>query len=308
MISIRTMTSDDVSLGMRLKSAAGWNQVEADWRRHMKLEPAGCFVASCDGVAAATLAVTVFGGDGVGLGRTPPTAWIAMVLTDPDFRRRGLANALLNHAIDYCTARGVNQIRLDATAMGRPVYEKLGFAVTFDITRWRGAARAAAAAASEGGGSRIGLRAMTAQDLADGEVTDLDRLATGEDRRRLLASLYEDLPEAALIATADPRELTAVLGFALARRGSRALEIGPVVARTEAVGVGLLNDAIARSVGEEIIVDVPDGNDSATAIARSAGLVPERAFHRMVRRLTPSEAAPDQGNSALWVSAGPEFG
>ncbi len=306
MISIRTMTADDIPLGMRLKEAAGWNQTETDWRRHLKLEPEGCFIASCDDTPAATLAVTIFGGDATGVGRTRATAWIAMVLTDPDFRRRGLANALLSHAIEYCKARGVREIRLDATEMGRPVYEKLGFAVTFDLTRWRGVARAAPQVAPATGA--IGLRAMTAEDLADGELADLDRLATGEDRRRLLAALRDDLSDAAIAATADPRELTAVLGFALARRGSRALQIGPVVARTEPLGIGLLHAAIERTTGDEIVVDVPDRNGPATAIVREAGLQPERSFHRMVRRSTPCEAIADPGASALWVSAGPEFG
>jgi len=306
MISIRKMTADDIPLGMRLKEAAGWNQTETDWRRHLKLEPEGCFVASCDDTPAATLAVTIFGGDASGVGRTRPTAWIAMVLTDPSFRRRGLANALLSHAIEFCEARGVREIRLDATEMGRPVYEKLGFAVTFDLTRWRGAARDMPQAASAVGA--IGLRAMTAEDLADGELADLDRLATGEDRRRLLAALRDDLPEAALAASTDPRELSAVLGFALARRGSRALQIGPVVARTESLGVGLLHAALAASAGNEIVVDVPDRNGPATAIVREAGLQPERSFHRMVRRAAPCEATSDPGASALWASAGPEFG
>ncbi len=109
MISIRTMTADDIPLGMRLKEAAGWNQTETDWRRHLKLEPEGCFIASCDDTPAATLAVTIFGGDAIGVGRTRATAWIAMVLTDPSFRRRGLANALLSNAIEYCEARGVRE-------------------------------------------------------------------------------------------------------------------------------------------------------------------------------------------------------
>src|SRR4051794_33231462 len=49
MIRIRHMTLADVPLGMRLKTAAGWNQVEADWLRMLALEPDGCFVAEWDG-------------------------------------------------------------------------------------------------------------------------------------------------------------------------------------------------------------------------------------------------------------------
>ena len=45
MIHIRTMTAEDVPLGMRLRGQARFNQTEADWRRFLDLEPDGCFVA-----------------------------------------------------------------------------------------------------------------------------------------------------------------------------------------------------------------------------------------------------------------------
>ena len=72
MIRVRGMTVDDVPLGMRLKGQAGWNQIEADWRRFLALEPDGCFVAELDGKPVATTTTCVF--DSV--------AWIAMVLVD----------------------------------------------------------------------------------------------------------------------------------------------------------------------------------------------------------------------------------
>ena len=40
-IAIRQMLPADVELGMRLKTEAGWNQVEANWLRAIALEPEG---------------------------------------------------------------------------------------------------------------------------------------------------------------------------------------------------------------------------------------------------------------------------
>ena len=48
-IQIRKMTTDDLTLGLRLSRQAGWNQTEADWSRLMYFEPEGCFVAELDG-------------------------------------------------------------------------------------------------------------------------------------------------------------------------------------------------------------------------------------------------------------------
>ena len=304
MITIRSMTPADIPLGMRLKEAAGWNQSETDWRRHLELEPEGCFVGCCDGTPAATLAVTLFGGDdSTDKVATRSSAWIAMVLTDPAFRRRGLANALLEHAISFAESRGASSIWLDATEMGRPVYEKLGFATVFGLTRRRGIVRTEPQL-----GETASLRLMTAEDLAGGEVDDLDLAATGADRLKLLSALRRDLPEAALVAMRDPREVTALLGFALARRGSRAVQVGPVVARTYAIGRSLLAAEFARLAGCETLIDIPDENLAAIEVAEAAGLTRERSFFRMVRKSSAGEAALAGLDPALWASAGPEFG
>ncbi|MCE9607836.1 MAG: GNAT family N-acetyltransferase [Planctomycetia bacterium] len=299
MLSIRILTPADIPLGMRLKELAGWNQTEADWRRHLALESAGCFVGCWNGTPAATLATTVFGGDAV----AGSSAWIAMVLTDPDFRRRGIANALLEHAIETLERRGATSIWLDATEMGQPVYEKLGFRTQFQLTRRRGIAQAI-----ESAGDGVALRPMTAEELAGGEVADLDRAATGADRLSLLASLRDGLPEAAVTAMSDPREVTAVLGFGLARSGSRATQVGPVIARTEAVGRALLAFAVRQFAGREILIDVPDRNEAANRFLQQAGVVPERAFYRMVRKSPKCEVAYEYRESEVWASAGPEYG
>src|ERR1700687_3445839 len=116
-IRIRRMTPADVPLGMRLKQQAGWNQTEADWRRFLDLEPDGCFVAELDDDPVATTTTCVFGVIG----------WIAMVLVDVPVRGRGIGSALMRHALEYLDDRNVLTVRLDATPLGQPVYEKLGF-------------------------------------------------------------------------------------------------------------------------------------------------------------------------------------
>jgi len=109
---------------MRLKETAGWNQTEADWLALMAASPEGCFGMEEDGrlVASAT-AVTH---EGVG--------WVGMVLTDPAFRGRGFATALLEETLRYLDAR-VETVKLDATAQGEPLYRKLGFVTEAAIER-----------------------------------------------------------------------------------------------------------------------------------------------------------------------------
>ena len=47
--------------------------------------------------------------------------------TAPDYRGRGIATTLLNKLLDVAKQRGVHQIWLHASHLGKPVYERVGF-------------------------------------------------------------------------------------------------------------------------------------------------------------------------------------
>lgn len=55
------------------------------------------------------------------------------VATDPEHRGRGLATRLMAAAIEQARVRGLATSSLQASAQGRPVYERLGFDVDFDF-------------------------------------------------------------------------------------------------------------------------------------------------------------------------------
>ncbi len=112
---------------MALKEEAGWNQTEQDWLALFDFAPDGCFGIEIDGSLAATITAVTYD---TGL------AWIGMVLTAGRFRGRGLATALMRHALDYLSRKPVDWTKLDATSMGRPLYERFGFEYECDIERW----------------------------------------------------------------------------------------------------------------------------------------------------------------------------
>lgn len=143
---------------LRLSTAVGWNQTEADWRRLLELEPEGCFGIEADGKVVASATVISYGQD---------LAWIGMVLTLPEYRGRGYATELMKRCLEYCDERGIRTVRLDATEMGRPVYARLGFEDEYEVQRRSGALPAV----------------EPSPPLFD---FALDRLAFGADRRRLL--------------------------------------------------------------------------------------------------------------------------
>lgn len=54
-------------------------------------------------------------------------AYIMNMYTAPEYRRQGIAYKTLGLLVEEAKERGVSQISLEATDMGRPVYEKFGF-------------------------------------------------------------------------------------------------------------------------------------------------------------------------------------
>jgi GNAT superfamily N-acetyltransferase len=59
---------------------------------------------------------------------TLPRADILNVYTIPEYRRRGMARALVAAAVEWCrTNRAVRVVRLNSTPAGRTLYESLGF-------------------------------------------------------------------------------------------------------------------------------------------------------------------------------------
>lgn len=54
-------------------------------------------------------------------------AHLMNVYTNADYRRQGVARKLVQILIDEAKEKGVTEISLDATDLGRPLYESLGF-------------------------------------------------------------------------------------------------------------------------------------------------------------------------------------
>ena len=278
MVSIRLMTGLDIPGVMRLKAQAGWNQREADLLRMLDLEPDGCFVAELDGRVAGTTTTCVFG----------PVAWVAMVLVEESLRRRGIATALMNHALAYLEGRGVQTVRLDATPLGQPVYERLGFIAEYRLARYQGSPTVSAPVP--------GVEPARPEDLE--EVARLDREVTGTDRRKLLVRLFEERPEEMRVVRNGAR----LQGFITARPGSGAIQVGPCQATAEA-GPLLLADACRRYAGQSIFLDIPLGNTAGGRLAEEQGLTVQRHLLRMYRGVSIHERV-----DMLWASSGPEKG
>jgi GNAT superfamily N-acetyltransferase len=58
---------------------------------------------------------------------------ILNVYTAPAHRRRGMARALMEVALEWCAANRIGAVILHASAEGRPLYESLGFTASNEM-------------------------------------------------------------------------------------------------------------------------------------------------------------------------------
>jgi ribosomal protein S18 acetylase RimI-like enzyme len=222
------------------------------------------------------------GGGGGGSGGSGGTGWVGGVAVVPAHRRVGLGGALTEAIVEFLEGRGMATVLLHATALGRPVYERLGFVPETAYVTLSGPTLARASTGAM-------VRPGRAADLE--AVLDLDRTATGEDRRRLLTALW---PTGGLVAAVDGR----TLGYHLAspwRPG------GATIAADSGTGLALL-DAVRVAPGDEVAISVPAANGAAVGWLESAGFQERYRTIRMHRgpRLAWDPAALFAAHNLFW--------
>ena len=283
---IRRMTKDDIPAGMRLKESAGWNQTEQDWVNVLDVEPEGCWVYEVDGVAAGATTAVCYGTD---------LAWIGMVLVLPEFRRRGIARSLMQHALAFTEARGVGCVKLDATDMGRPLYLDLGFEDEAPIERWATVAESQGSVETPGKTSSGDPPPLT--NVAD--IAPLDRQAFGADRAALLG----------LLADRYRQTWTLPGAYLMSRPGSNARFLGPCVAKRIEDAERLIRGLLRRYQGEPVFWDLLPDNQEACGLAQALGFEAKRRLVRMARTSGSCSKLHSEIDQGLqYATAGFEYG
>ena len=258
---IRSLTTGDLDGAFGLSSTAGWNQRLADWRMLLQLAPAGSFAA----VAGDRIIGTAIGIDYGTFG------WIAMMLVDPAWRGRGLGARLLEEAIGAVPPEV--PIRLDATPLGRPLYQRYGFEDEAQLTRH--VAEPSIDSTSGGGTHRV--RRLTAADLP--AVIKRDDRIFGAHRRLLLEWTLEGAGRYAQVIDTD-----AGPQYCFGRPGRLFDQIGPVVAADDDSARALVSASLPAADGKAVVIDAFDRHTGFTEWLKSRGFVASRPLFRMRRK------------------------
>jgi ribosomal protein S18 acetylase RimI-like enzyme len=277
------MTYADIGFGMKLKAAAGWNQLPADWKRLIDLEPDGCFVLESKAEPVGTVTTTLY---------ERRLAWIGMVLVSPEHRRHGFGTTLLEAAMDYCQRQGVDVIKLDATPLGKKLYDTLGYQDEYRLKRVQG----------EGSLQTYeNVRPMRPVDLW--EVVQMDISFFGISRQRLLERLFEE--NASFCFVAQRSGSPEFIGYLFARPGENAHQIGPWIGKEPEAAEELLKAGINTLAGKAVFLDIVQAvNPYAETMLEKYGFTMQREFIRMFhgKNLFPGHPA------AVYAIAGVEKG
>lgn len=288
-VTLRDMTPADIEAGLRLCRLSHWNQLARDWARFLDVTPQGAIVAEDEaGTVVGSVATMRY----LSVPAGAQLAWIAMILVDPAMRGRGIGTALLHEGL--ARLHDVPLVGLDATPLGRPLYEKLGFRVELGITRL---ARVATTPRREAVAD-AGVRPAEAAD--DAAIAALDATTTGLDRRAMLMWLRDGAPEMAWVAERGGR----LEGVVLGRRGHVFQQLGPIVASSTDAALRLLRAALSSVGAAPVIVDAPDAHASFRDGLEALGFTAQRPFSRMYR----GPARPAAEPATLFAIIGPEFG
>lgn len=236
-LRLRAMTEGDLEAAHGLSAAVGWPHRLEDWAFSLALGEG--FVIEEEGRVLGTAMRWQMGA----------ATTIGLVIIAPEQQGRGLGRKLMEAVL---SGLSTPTVLLNATAAGRPLYEKLGF--TADGTR---------IAQHQGVPFQVGLiapapgdrlRPLGASDKA--ALAALDAQASGLARETMIAALLDGVAEGVVL----DREGEAV-GCALIRRFGRGHVIGPVIAPDIEAAKVLIGYWLGSRDGQFIRVDIPEESE-----------------------------------------------
>jgi GNAT superfamily N-acetyltransferase len=252
------MTAADVAPAAEMIRRADWGEREAFFAWAVDQPTLAPLVADVGGQVLATGVASAHG----------PVGWVGMIFVDPARRRSGLGRTITRAVIAELEARGCRSQVLIASPMGRPIYEREGFtAIDHQVKFWIDGL-------PPDGVTDPLVRSFEPADFE--AITALDRFATGEDRRAVLAAIAD--PVSTWVAT-DPSGRD-IRGF-LARSPWRG---GALMAPDPDHAMRLLemrrrSTGISGKAGAGLL----GSNEDGRARLRAAGWVEEMGNVRMLR-------------------------
>ena len=232
MIDIKVMTEKDIPFAVSMTDAEKWGYTAEDFKRLIKIEPEGCFLACENGAEIGIVTSTSYEDYG----------FIGSLIVKNDYRGRNTGEMLMHRAMDHLHHKGVATVELDGVIPALSLYRRLGFKDKYLSLRLK----------REPYKDNEQAKAKETVFLPD-DITRYDSAATGLSRGRLLSSYETEFNR--ILFTAGNYKLG---GYALLRpRAGDTLAIGPLVADSDEMAGVIVKDIVKYHGHRSIVIGVP---------------------------------------------------
>jgi ribosomal protein S18 acetylase RimI-like enzyme len=259
-VSIHPLADTDLDSAAVILASAF--QRTGNWANELyfykSIQPDGYFGAYQDDTLAGMVGTTIYSTLG----------YVGMMGVHQDFQRRGIGLALMQHLLNWLDEKNIPQVQLDASEVGQPMYEKLGFVAqerVFVLQRQAGSPLPELPKQVE---------RIQPSDLA--ALAEMDAKIFGADRRRVFSALLETYPGRAFKSHDAQGRITGYL-FTQERR------IGPWVMLEPGNDETLLQAALSLSFSGSISAIVPETSPMALKLLQRYGFEKMRVNRHMVR-------------------------
>lgn len=231
-IQITAMQEKHLEQAFALTQQLKWPHRLADWQQALQLGEG--VVAEQQGELLGTAVFWRWGHDYASLG---------LVIVADQAQGKGIGKQLMQTMLQKL--EGFN-VRLHATEMGKPLYEKLGFVPTGFIEQHQCRELGEVIPLPPEQGQLLRPASKADVDL----MTELDQQAHGQYRPALIASLVESAERTLLL-----EEQGAVAGFACLRRFGHGYAVGPIICRDLPRAKVLVTALLAGLQGQFVRID-----------------------------------------------------
>jgi ribosomal protein S18 acetylase RimI-like enzyme len=259
-ISIRRLEGPDLEAADTIIKLAFRSSISrmTDLELYRRIQPDGWFVAVQEELPVGMVGATNYGA----------FAHVGLMAVHPDAQRQGLGLALMQFILARLDQQHVPLVTLDASDMGRPLYDKLGF-LPYDETlifeRHGDPVRLERPA---------GIQSISIRELD--ELVEWDSIVFGANRYKVFQELLAFFPGRGFMLRDEAGQVDGYL-FA---QGNR---IGPWVMRPSKNAEVLLQAALALPYDETLSLAVPAVNQSAIELLKGHGFEQVRANRHMGR-------------------------
>ncbi len=266
---LRVMTPDEAPAVITLMRKIGWDHPLEQTRQNITWGGSGSFCLAFDKEIIATA---------IALKYSDRLAWVGLVVSDPAYQRRGFARRLMNHVMQYLSS--IESVMLDASTLGFPLYDNMGFQSLYKVNVYVGAAQKFEVSPT--------IRPMTAGDLST--IVNMDGDVVGVSRPQVINWLFQT--GNGFIA-ADAGKIT---GYTFTRTQLDPLRMVAWNAKdtTTAESLFQLGSTLAAESGVKLHVSIPEPNRNAHEIAERHNLTLDRSVTRMVYGKQPPGHMSDQ--------------